>query len=119
MRLHYRWGIALLLFSAAVTVVLVASVATTNKTPGSPPPPPYPHLPSTGGWPEETLTLIGKLVYEDGSYELEVNSGHAVALHFATSYLETDAAAHLGQRVTVWGHWDSAQPSIFVVESIE
>jgi hypothetical protein len=76
-------------------------------------------LPPTGGLPEKSLTLKGKLVHEGGPYKLDVNAlpGYVVTLRFTSSELETWAAAHVGGYVAVSGYWDEAQPSIFLVES--
>lgn len=83
------------------------------------PPPQSGALPPTGGLPEKSLTLKGRLVQDSGLYKLGVNAlpGYVVTLRFASSELEAWAAGHLGQDVTVLGYWDKTQPSIFLVES--
>jgi hypothetical protein len=106
------------LVSAALIGLVFVSAA--GKTPGISPPPPYRSLPPTGGLPEESLTLTGKLVYDNGLYKLEVTAlpGYVVTLRFATSDLGTSAAAELGRQVTVSGQWDTVDPTVFVVQSI-
>ena len=76
-------------------------------------------LPPTGGLPEKSLTLKGRLVRDGGLYKLDVNAlpGYVVTLRFASSELEAWAAAHVGQDVTVLGYWDKTEPSIFLVQS--
>jgi hypothetical protein len=89
-----------------------------TKTLGVPRPQSGVH-PPTGGLPEKSLTLEGRLVHDGGLYKLDVKAlpGYVVALRFASSELETWAATHVGQLVTISGYWDKAQPSIFLVES--
>jgi len=113
------FAFALLILSATV-IGLVAESATMSKTLGVPPRPPYTCLPLAGGWPEESLALTGRLAYDKGVYKLDVEAllGYVVTLRFATSNLETYAQAHLWQRITVRGHWDSTNPTVFVVESV-
>lgn len=121
MGLSRRALFALSLLCAALIGLVVVSAATLSKTPGIPhPPPTYRSLPPTGGLPEESLRLSGKLVCEDGVYKLEVTAlpGYVVNLRFGTSDVEIMAAAQLGQQVTVSGQWDSDDPTVFVVESI-
>jgi hypothetical protein len=76
-------------------------------------------LPDTGGVPEESLTLKGKLVHEGSLYRLRVTAlpEYVVTLRFGTEELEAWAAAHVGQDVAVTGYWDKAEPSIFFVDS--
>jgi hypothetical protein len=104
---------------SAAVIGLVVGWATMNKKREVPPSPAHRPLPPAGGWPEESLALKGRLRYDDKFYKLEVEAlpGYVVTLRFATSDLETWAAAHLGQRVTLSGHWDRTDPTVFVVES--
>jgi hypothetical protein len=99
-------------------VAFSATPMAPTKTLGVPPPQSGP-LPPTGGLPERSLTLKGKLVHEDSAYRLRVTAfpGYVVTLRFATQELEAWAAAHLGQNVAVSGYWDKTQPSIFLVDS--
>jgi hypothetical protein len=99
--------------------LVVASAITMSKTLGVPPPPPYKPLPPTGGFPTESLALTGKLAHDNGVYKLQIDAlpGYVVTLRFATSDLKTSASTLVGQQVTVTGHWDSANPTVFVVES--
>ena len=120
MRLGRRLGIALSLLTAVLicAVVLSGTLMAMTRTLGVPPPQSG-VLPPTGGLPEESLALRGKLGYDAGLYELDVDAlqGYVVTLRFASSELETWAAAHVGQDVTVLGYWDKTEPSIFLVES--
>jgi hypothetical protein len=83
------------------------------------PPPQSSALPPTGGLPERSLTLKGKLVHEGSAYRLRVTAlpGYVVTLRFATQELEAWASAHVGQNVEVSGYWDKTQPLIFLVDS--
>jgi hypothetical protein len=105
-------------FLCAAVTGLVAASAILGKTPGVPVPP-YGPLPPTGGLPAESLSLRGKLAHDNGVYTIEVDAlpGYVVPLSLSTSDLETWAAANLGQDVTVSGHWDKANPTVFVVQS--
>ena len=122
MRSSLTRGVALssVLLSAALIGLVFVSAAGMSKSPGIPPPPPYRSLLPTGGLPEESLRLTGKVSYDGGLYKLEVSAlrGYVVPLRFATSDLEASAAAELGRRVTVSGQWDTADPTVFVVQSI-
>jgi len=113
--------LALLVLFVAMAVLFLVSAVTINKTLGGRSPPPYSRLPSTGGWPEVTLALTGDLAYDNGVYKLKVEAypGYVVPLRFTTLDLETWAAAHLGERVIVSGHWDNTQASVFVVDKLE
>jgi hypothetical protein len=112
-----------LLVSAAfiIGLVLVSAVGNNSwvKTPGIPPGPPYPPLPPTGGLPEKILTLKGRLVYDNGTYKLQVSAlpGYTVPLRFATADVQASAAAQVGQEITVSGQWDKSNPTVFVVQS--
>jgi hypothetical protein len=112
--------LAPLVLAAVLThaVVFSATLMAATKTPGVPPPQSG-ALPPTGGLPERSLTLKGKLVHEDSVYRLKVTAspGYVVTLRFATQELEAWAAAHAGQNVVVSGYWDKAQPSVFLVDS--
>jgi hypothetical protein len=126
LRHERRVWLILLLVTAALICGIVSSVTLTamngasgvTKTLGRPL-----HqastLPPTGGLPEESLTLKGKLVHEDSVYRLRVTAlpGYVVTLRFATQELEAWAGAHVGQNVAVSGYWDKTEPSIFLVDS--
>jgi len=120
LRLGRRLGWALLLVTIALICVVVSSgtLMAMTKTLGVPRPQSG-VLPPTGGFPEKSLTLEGRLVHDGGLYRLDVKAlpGYVVTLRFASSELETWAAAHVGRYVAVSGYWDKAQPSIFLVES--
>jgi len=113
--------LGLLVLSVVTAVLFLASAVTINKTLGGRSPLPHSPLPSTGGWPEVTFTLTGDLVYDNGVYKLQVDAypGYVVTLRFTTFDLEMWAAAHLGEHVTVSGHWDDTQASVFVVDKLE
>jgi hypothetical protein len=120
LRFGRRLGTALSLLTAVLicAAVLLGTLMAMTRTLGVPPPQSG-VLPPTGGLPEKSLALKGKLAYDGGLYKLDVNAlpGYVVTLRFASSELETWAAAHLEQDVTVLGYWDKTQPSIFLVES--
>jgi len=120
LRFDRRLGLVLLLLAAVLICVVVSSgtlVAMTRTLGISPPQSGV--LPPTGGLPEKSLALRGKLGYDAGLYKLDVDAlpGYVVTLRFASSELETWAAAHVGQNVTVVGYWDKTEPSIFLVET--
>jgi len=120
LRLGRRLGIALSLLTAVLICAVVASgtLMAMTKTLGVPPPQSG-VLPPTGGLPEKSLALKGKLAFDSDLYKLDVDAlpGYVVTLRFASSELEAWAAAHVGQDVTVLGYWDKTRPSIFLVES--
>lgn len=116
LRVHY-----LLLALLVASVALGVAIASTKlgRTPGGgPSSPPYGPLPPGGGWTLTSLTLTGKLTQNGGVCWLQTDvPGNVVALRFQNTELESWAASHLGQSVTVSGHWDTNDSSTFVVES--
>jgi hypothetical protein len=65
------------------------------------------------------LFLKGKLSLDGGVYKIVVDAlpGYVVPLSFPTSDLQSWAASHVGQDITVWGNWDKSDPTVFVVQS--
>jgi len=121
LRLGRRLGIALALLIAVLICAVVASgtLNAMTRTLGIPPPQSG-VLPPTGGLPEKSLALKGRLAHDGSLYKLDVDAfpGYVVTLRFASSELEAWAAAHVGQDVTVSGYWDKTEPSIFLVQAV-
>jgi hypothetical protein len=105
-----------LCLSVAMTGVIAAS-AIQDKTPGSGTP--SGSLPPGGGTPAPLLFLTGTLSFDGGLYKIAVDAlpGYVVPLSLPTPNLQSWAASHLGQDVTVWGHWDKNDLTVFVVQS--
>jgi hypothetical protein len=98
---------------------VVAVSAIVDKTPGIATAPHGSSPPPGGGAPAEELFLKGTLSYDGGAYKIAVEAlpGYVVPLVFVTPDLQSWAASHLGQDITVWGHWDKNDLMVFVVQS--
>jgi len=113
-------ALILLLSAGAVCLVIAATAGEPKIPPPGAFPPPSDRTPRyNGGVPSESLSLTGRLAYVSGVYKLEVSAlpGYVVPLSFVTPDLQSWAASHLGQDVTVWGHWDKNAPTLFLVQS--
>jgi hypothetical protein len=71
-----------------------------------------------GGMAAPLLFLKGTLSFDGEVYKISVDAlpGYVVPLTLSTD-LQSWAASHVGQDITVWGHWDKSDPTVFVVQS--
>lgn len=105
---------------SVVMMGVIAVSAVQDKTPGAGTPSgSVPPGGAGGGMAAPVLFLKGTLSSDGGAYRIAVDAlpGYVVTLSLSTPDLEGWAASHIGQDVTVWGHWDKSDPTIFVVES--
>ena len=105
---------------SVVVTAIVAASAIQDKTPGAVTPSgSVPPGGAGGGAAAPVLILKGTLSLDGEVYKIAVEAlpGYVVPLSLSTPDLQSWAASHLGQDVTVWGHWDKVDPTVFVVQS--